>query len=178
MDKKQWLQKIPPEWGYYLAGFADGEGSFIVSLRRRKDHTMGWQVSLTFNVAQREEYILTQFKRYLKCGRLQKRKDGVYYYVCSNPKALYEQVIPFFNKYGFRSQRKKNNFRVFKDIVSLVYNKKHLTESGLKEIIGLREKLNVGAGRTRKYNMQDYLKDNPQRLYAKPRAFRKEKHDG
>lgn len=173
-NETKWLQSVPVEWGHYLAGFADGEGSFIVSLRRRPDHTLGWQVSLTFNIAQKETYILAQFKKYLGCGRLQRRSDGVSYYVCSNPTALMERVIPFFGKFGFRSERKKKNFRVFRRIVSLVYEGKHLTRSGLSQIIKLREELNVGAGRTRKYDADAFEKEYPQRLYAKPRALRKE----
>lgn len=128
MQNDQWLKQIPPEVGYYLAGFADGEGSFIVSLRQRPDHTLGWQVVLTFNVAQKESYILSQFKRYLGCGRLQERKDGVFYYVCANPQSIQEKVIPFFKRFEFRSQRKKKNFALFCRIAEQVFNKEHLTE--------------------------------------------------
>ncbi|MBI2439569.1 MAG: LAGLIDADG family homing endonuclease [Candidatus Moranbacteria bacterium] len=174
-----WLKRIPPEVGHYLAGFADGEGSFIVSLRQRMDHTLGWQVVLTFNVAQKESYILAQFKRYLGCGRVQERKDGVCYYVCANPLAIQERVIPFFKRFVFRSQRKKKNFSIFCQIVEKVFRKEHLTQVGLNEIIQLREELNFGRGRTRKFSLSDYektQKENPQRLYAKPRVFRKERN--
>ena len=172
-----WINKIPLEWGHYIAGFVDGEGSFNVSLRKKPDHTMGWQVVLTFNVAQKESYILSQIKKYLGCGRLQFRKDGVCYYVCANPISLKERVVPFFQKFIFRSARKKQNFSIFCEIVELVYQKQHLNEEGLEQIITLREKLNEGKGRKRKYEMSDWInhkKENPQRLYAKPRAFRKE----
>lgn len=181
MNNDEWLKRIPPEVGHYLAGFADGEGSFIVSLRQRPDHTLGWQVVLTFNVAQKESYILSQFKRYLGCGRLQERKDGVFYYVCANPQSIQERVIPFFKRFEFRSQRKKKHFALFCRIVEKVSSKEHLTSVGLNEIIQLREELNVGRGRTRKFALSDYensRRENPQRLYAKPRAFRKESHAG
>lgn len=175
----QWLKAINlQKTGYYLAGFADGEGSFNVSLRKRTDHTMGWQVVLTFNVSQKESYILSQFKKVLGCGRIVKRKkDGLHMYVVSNPIAIQEKVIPFFKKFNFLSQSKKKNFSIFCQIADLVFDKKHLTEDGLKEIVMLREKLNEGKGRKRKYNKDDVfttLKENPQRLHAKPRAFRTE----
>ena len=35
--QEEWLNKIPDELGYYLAGFVDGEGSFNVSLRQKSD---------------------------------------------------------------------------------------------------------------------------------------------
>jgi hypothetical protein len=152
---QKWLEKIPPKIGFYLAGFADGEGSFNVPLRKRSDHTIGWQVVLNFNVSQRESYILSQFKKHLGCGRLQERIDGVWYYTVSNPLAIREKVIPFFEKFYFLSQRKKQNFSIFKKIVTLVFAKKHLDPAGLKEIIRLREQLNKGAGRKRKYHIHN-----------------------
>ena len=178
MINDNWINKIPDNWGHYIAGFVDGEGSFNVSLRKKTDHTMGWQVVLTFNVAQKESYILSQIKKHLGCGRLQSRKDGVFYYVCANPIALKERVIPFFEKFIFRSIRKKKNFSIFCQIVDLVYEKRHLDEEGLGQIIELREKLNEGKGRKRKYELSDWRnhkRENPQRLYAKPRAFRQER---
>ncbi|MBU4115728.1 hypothetical protein KKC93_01045 [Patescibacteria group bacterium] len=41
----------------------------------------------------------------------------------------------------------------------------------MSKIVKLREKLNEGRGRKRKYNIEDYrnsLSENPQRLYARP----------
>lgn len=181
MSNKKWLNRIPLEWGNYLAGFTDGEGSFNVSLRKREDHSLGWQVVLTFNVSQKESYILSQMKRYLKCGRIQKRKDGLHMYVCSNPISIKERIIPFFKKFILRSQLKKKNFSVFCQIAEKVFRKEHLTSEGLEEIIKLREELNKGKGRKRKYTLKDYeksKKENPQRLYAKPRRFRKESNAG
>ena len=176
-EKQDWLKQVKPEQGWYLSGFADGEGSFNVSLRQRADHTMQWQIVLTFNVSQKEEYILAMFKKVFGCGRMQARPDGVYYYVVSNPRSIVERVIPFFEKFKFWSQRKRRNFAIFKEIAKLVFEKRHLDSEGLEKIIRLREYLNQGHGRKRKYALSDYrdsLKGNPQRLYAKPRQFRAE----
>ena len=176
MSDQNWLNKIPSEWGNYLAGFTDGEGSFNVSLRKREDHLMKWQVVLTFNVSQKESYILSQLKKYLGCGRIQQRQDGLHMYVCSNPLSIQERIIPFFWKFNFRSQQKKKNFSIFCQIAEKVFRKEHLTSRGLEEIIQLREGLNEGKGRKRKYEIGDFQKSQeyPQRLYAKPRKFRKE----
>lgn len=174
---EQWLKTIPPEKGYYFAGFTDGEGSFNVSVRKRHDHQIGWQTELCLNVAQKEEYILSQFKKILGCGRLQARKDGVYYYVVVNPRSIMERVIPFFERFPFLSQRKQQNFMIFKQIAKLVAEKKHLNRPGLQLIMELREKLNEGKGRKRKYALQDYrqfCQENPQRLYVRPRVFHSE----
>ena len=178
MKQERWLKDIPPQIGHYLSGFADGEGSFNVSLRKRNDHTMKWQVILTFNISQKERTILALFKKHLGCGRLQTRPDGISYYLVSNPLSITEKVIPFFKRFPFLSQTKKKNFSIFQKITNLVQEKQHLNSDGLEKIIQLREQLNPGRGRTRKYSYLDYKKsiqENPQRLNAKPRTFRKER---
>lgn len=153
---QKWLDSIPPRIGYYLAGFVDGEGSFIVSVRRRQDHASGWQVDLTFNVSQKERHILAYFKRYLGCGRFQQRPDGIFYFVVSNQRSIQERVIPFFERFPFLSQRKQSNFAIFKKIALKVATREHLTSDGLEQIMHLRERLNEGRGRTRKYSLHDY----------------------
>lgn len=175
----EWLSEINPRIGNYLAGFADGEGSFNVSLRKRDDHQLGWQIVLCFNVSQKESYILSQYKKILGCGKLVQRKsDGLFMYSVTNNLSIQEKVIPFFNKYSFLSQTKKKNFALFCRIAELVFSKQYLTDEGLKKILSLREELNEGRGRKRKYIMSDVmntLNENPQRLHARPRAFRKER---
>ena len=176
IEQDRWLKNIPPQLAHYFSGFVDGEGSFNVSLRRRDDHTLGWQVVLTFNVSQRDKTVLVLLKRHLGCGRMQERADGVWYYVVANPPAIKERIIPFFKKYNFLSTSKKNNFSIFSQIAKLVFDGKHHTAEGLEEIIKLREKLNIGRGRKRKYNLTNYqqsLSENPQRLYAKVQSRRR-----
>src|SRR3989339_11520 len=134
MSDTKWLRKIPLEWGHYLAGFTDGEGSFNISLRKREDHTIQWQVVLTFNVSQKESYILSQFKKYLGCGRInQRRRDNLFMFIVDNPLSIQEKIIPFFKRFNFRSQNKKRNFSIFCQITALVLQKKHLTQDGLRE---------------------------------------------
>lgn len=168
-----WLKSIPPNIGNYFSGFVDGEGSFNVSLRKREDHSLGWQVILTLNVAQRDKTVLALMKHHLGCGRLQERADGVWYYVVQNPTAIEERIIPFFEKYPFLSSGKKKNFSIFSQIAKIVCKKDHLSNEGILKVIELREKLNEGKGRKRKYDLSDYknsLSENPQRLHARPKA--------
>ncbi|HEY4499070.1 MAG TPA: LAGLIDADG family homing endonuclease [Candidatus Paceibacterota bacterium] len=163
----QWLSKIPPDIGYYLSGFTDGEGSFNVSLRKRGDHAAGWQVVLTFNVSQRDQTVLSLLKRHLGCGRLFDRGDGVWYFVVTNYHSINDRIIPFFERFGFLSSSKKRNFRIFKEITRMLSKGEHLKSGGLAKIVSLRETINIGRGRKRKYSEGDYqqsLIENPQRL--------------
>ena len=155
---EQWLKEVPSQIGYYLAGFADGEGSFNLSLRKGEGYKYGWQLGLSFNVSQRDITNLYLLKRYLGCGRLKTRKDGVNSFVVENFNSLKERVIPFFERFNFLSSRVKTNFTIFKKIVKLMDEKKHLTQDGLKEIVMLREILNEGRGRKRKYDLKDVVR--------------------
>ncbi len=168
MDQN-WLKQIPVEFGNYFAGFVDGEGSFNVSLRKRTDSKVLWQVILTFNVSQKDITVLALLKHHLGCGRIDHRKDGVHQYIVQNHTALKERIIPFFDRFGFLSAIKKRNYSLFSKIAKLVFANQHLTSEGLLEIVKLREGLNEGKGRTRKHNLTNFKESfskNPQRLNA------------
>jgi hypothetical protein len=135
----------------------DGEGSFNVSLIKRNDYSGDWKVTASFNVSQRDRIILALIKHTLGCGRLRTRKDGVVYYEVTSVTMLVEKIIPFFNKFGFLSQSKKRNFSIFKQIVFKMHKKEHLNQKGLREILELREQLNEGRGRKRKYTIKDVI---------------------
>lgn len=140
--------------GSYIAGFVDGEGSFNVSLRKSPDYRLGWQPVLSFNVSQKYLDILLVLKSVFMCGIIKRRKcDGLYSFDITNPKEIMLKVIPFFEKNRLLSTNKRSSFELFKKIAILMANKEHLNESGLLKILQLREDLNPGAGRTRKYSI-------------------------
>ncbi len=147
------VSKIPVEIGYYLAGFADGEGSFNVNFRPRKDYRLPWKISLCFNISQRDPVILSQFKRYLQCGTMRQRKDGVWYYEVNGLTPILENVIPFFERFPFRSAKKKRDFSKFKKIAFLMKEKRHLTREGIKEILKIRSLMNDGG--KRRYSIEE-----------------------
>ena len=77
---------------------------------RRDDYKLPWKVSLCFNISQRDEVILALFKRHLGCGTMRRRHDGVWYYEVNNFTAIVGNVIPFFERFGFLSAKKKRDF--------------------------------------------------------------------
>ena len=150
------VKEIPSHVGYYLAGFADGEGSFNVSFRPRNDCRQPWKVSLCFNISQRDKVILALFKRYLKCGTLRQRSDGVWYYEVNNLTAILENVIPFFKKFRFLSAKKKRDFSKFCKIAEIVRAGRHQTLEGVKEILEIRREMNDGG--KRRYDEAEILR--------------------
>ena len=148
-------KRIPAHIGYYLAGFADGEASFNVVFRKRKDYAMPWKISLCFNVSQKDRVILALFKKHLRCGTLRSREDGVWYFEVNNFDAIQNNVIPFFKKFGFLSAKKKRDFSKFGQIAKIIADKNHLTESGVQKILEIRKEMNDG--RKRKYSDAEIL---------------------
>jgi hypothetical protein len=150
------VRNIPIHIGYYLSGFADGEGSFNISFRPRPDYQTKWKISACFNISQKDKVILALFKKHLKCGTLRKREDGIWYYEVNNLTSIIENVLPFFKKFGFLSAKKKRDFQVFTKIVMMMKENKHLTKEGIKTILNLRNEMNEGG--KRKYSDEEILK--------------------
>jgi len=158
----------PSDLGNYLAGFADGEGSFNISFRKRKDYVLPWKVSACFNISQKERPILELFQVHLGCGTLRSRPDGVWYYEVNDLKSLRDNVIPFFQKFPFLSQKKQRDFKTFCQMIELLSSGQHLFKEGIQHILLLRKTMNNGG--KRKYSEQEILHEfmeNPQRLHAR-----------
>jgi hypothetical protein len=162
------VNQIESRIGWYLAGFTDGEGSFNVSFRPRVDYQMPWKVSLCFNISQKDRVILALFKRHLECGTMRQRRDGVWYFEVNNLEAVVANVIPFFDRFGFLSAKKKRDFAKFKQLAGLLRDGRHLTREGIEEILRIRRDMNDGG--KRRYSDEDILArfENPQRPCAGP----------
>ncbi len=83
--------------GFFLSGFVEGEGSFNVSLRRKSDYKVGWQVVMSFNVSQKDPTLLRVMQKELDCGIIKVRTiDNLYSFDVTNPQDIIQKVIPFF----------------------------------------------------------------------------------
>jgi len=158
---------IPEAVGYYLAGFVDGEGSFNVSFRPRSDYVFPWKVSLCFNVSQRDPLVLRVLQTQLRCGTMRQRGDGVWYFEVNTLANVIQNVIPFFERFGFLSAKKQRDFAKFVQLASLLRSGRHLTRQGVIEILRIRFDMNDGG--KRRYLDEEILErfENPQRPYAR-----------
>lgn len=164
------LNNIPEKIAWYIVGFVDGEGSFNISLRKKQDYKLIWQPVLSFNVSQKERLLLDYMKNIFSCGIVKRRKDGLHSYDVTNPKALSMRIIPFFKKYSFFSKNKSKNFLLFIQATELMVQKAHLTQKGLEKIVLIREQINLGKGRTRKYSMKDVYKESSETICRAPKG--------
>lgn len=154
-NQQERLCTIPSVIGHYLAGFTDGEGSFNISFRRRKDYHFSWKVSACFNISQKERSILEIAQRYLGCGTIRPRPDGVWYYEVNTLGDIQRNVIPFFKQFPFLSQKKQRDFAIFCKIVPLLLAREHLLPEGVKKILSLRRVMNDGG--KRKFSEEEIL---------------------
>ena len=142
--------------GFFLAGFVEGEGSFNISLRRKADYKVSWQVVMSFNVSQKDPTLLYLLKEQLRCGIIKVRKiDNLYSYDATNPADIIQKVIPYFQEFSMQSEFKQKNFAIFCEIAKLMEKGEHRNLIGLRKILELRETINEGKGRKRKYAIHD-----------------------
>ncbi len=155
--QERFLREIPESMAWFLTGFTEGEGSFNLSVAKRKDYSKGWKFDLSFNISQKEGILLQKIKSILRCGTIRSRKDGVYAFEVRSLKDIRTKIIPFFEYYSLLSYGKKKSFSAFKEISEIMENKEHLTKTGIKKILRLRNQMNIGRGRKRKYSDDEIL---------------------
>ncbi len=164
-NQQERLQYISSDLGNYLSGFADGEGSFNISvIRRKSDYRSGWKIAASFNISQREDTIPNLFKQTLQCGTLRYRKDGVCYFEIRKITDINETVREFFTRFPLRSERQAMRLQLLLQAVDLLVKQEHLNRQGLQKVLEIRQLMT--SNRKRKYELTDVLQ-NPQRLYAR-----------
>lgn len=139
------MKKLSPD---YVAGFVDGEGSFCVSISKHKSLKRRLEIRPEFELELREDdlQILQKIKDTIGCGNIYRLNYKRYDWMphvklkVSNVKDLTTNLIPFFDQHPLQA-KKREVYKIFRDIVLMVKNKSHLTEMGLRKIIQLREKM-------------------------------------
>ena len=141
-----WLDRIPRDLGHWVAGFVDGEGSFNVPIRREHDRGLPWRVALSFNVSQIGSELPELLRTVFGIGTIRGRRDGVYYFEVTRPDELVERVFPFFDQFPLRSP-KQGDLAIFRSITELVRTGRHLSSTGIQEVLVMRAPMNRGGKR-------------------------------
>ena len=132
--------------GWYLSGYADGEGCFCISFSRSKRHRFGWDIRPSFSVSQNRDRaeILREFRRCFSCGTIRPdRSDKTLKYEVRSIRDLVEKVIPHFKEFPLIPSKRKD-FEKFAEACERMVKQEHLTEKGFKEITRLALKVNPG----------------------------------
>jgi hypothetical protein len=131
---------------FFITGFVDAEGSFMIIVKKSKTNKIGWNVEAMFEIClhSKDLQILNEIQAFFGIGKIyiKSNRKEVSYRV-RDIKSISNVIIPYFNKYPLHSA-KSIDFQLFKECVELVNAKKHLTESGLEKIISIKSAINWG----------------------------------
>lgn len=135
----------------YVVGLTDGEGCFYVNIWKSPSYKAGFGVQLHFHLKMQEidKPLLEKVKNTLGCGAVYFQKEQranhaqCYRYTVSSQQDILDVIIPFFQQHPLQSPSKKNNFKIFCQIASLVKKKAHLTEKGVHKIKLLKAGMNL-----------------------------------
>lgn len=129
----------------YVAGFIDGEGSFVVSFGRHKTLKRGIEIRAEFTIELRadDKDILCRILKTIGCGRIYDasyEKYGWYPHVkykITSTKDMELFLIPFLDRTPLQA-KKREVYKVFRQIILMMRRKEHLTDAGFKKIRKLR----------------------------------------
>lgn len=158
MQKRLGLDlEIPDEFGYWLAGFVDGEGTFTAYVLQHKG---GYPtLDMRFEIALRadDNRVLMCIKDRLGVGYIHyqrpspsspKRAKPKCAYKVTRLNDLYHIIIPLFEMFPLRS-KKARDFETWKEIIRLRYSYGHakpyhaIPDSAWEELRALCSRLKV-----------------------------------
>ena len=143
---------------WYISGFVDGEGSFLVSFSKRQNMAMGVEVRPSFTVSQHErnKEVVCQLQRFFHCGSVRfNTRDQTCKFEVRSLSDLTNRVIPHFEAYPLLTSKQKD-FESLRHVCHLMVHKAHLTHNGIEQIIKSSYLMNnLGA---RRYTMNNLLR--------------------
>jgi LAGLIDADG DNA endonuclease family/LAGLIDADG endonuclease len=167
-QKQANIEKVSP---YFVSGFIDAEGCYMISIYRRPKVKTGWQVKPCFKISlhAKDLHLLEKIRAYFGVGIITKTDKYIPLEVKSL-KDISDKIIPHFDKGRappFALQRgggsypappppvgrggpypliskKHADFLLFKLAVELLLRKEHLTKEGIIKIVSMRSTLNLG----------------------------------
>jgi hypothetical protein len=136
----------------YVVGLADGEGSFTVYVKNpdsKKQVKRRTKVEPRFflKLIEKDKKILYELKKFFGCGAVYFQKDtranhqNCYRYEVTNRHDLEKIIIPFFKRNSLRLRSKNGDFEIFCRIFEMIIKNKHFTDSGLRRIFKLKQKM-------------------------------------
>ncbi len=130
----------------------DGEGTFSVLVLKRTGYKTGWNIIPVFTISLngRDTALLEKIQHFFGSpakkgvGKIYfRKKDNAVYFTVKSIKDLKNVIITHFEKFPLLT-KKSVDFELFKEIVTIMYNKQHLDTDGLNKIMQLKYSLNKG----------------------------------
>jgi hypothetical protein len=127
---------------YYITGFTDGEGCFFIGVSPDTKYKAGFRVKAIFQIGIhiKDMDLLNKIKLYFNVGGITRLGEESIQYRVSALKDL-NVIIDHYEKYPLLTY-KQSDFLLFKEVVELIKQGKHLTSEGLNKIISIKASLN------------------------------------
>lgn len=134
--------KLDPE---FITGFVDAEGSFVVKITKSSKQKTGWRVEARFQIGlnKHDNALLKLIQAEFQGAGVLSEVGNVAEFRITAISDLTNIVIPHFEKYPLIT-KKQADFKLFREVVKIMKEKKHLTNEGLIEIVSLRSAINLG----------------------------------
>lgn len=129
---------------WFVTGFADAEGTFIVPIRQKSDFKQGWEVLSEFKIGlhRKDLSLLEAIKAFWGgIGTIKLSKDVVIYRIGSINDL--QVVIDHFSRYPLITH-KRADFELFKRVFEIKKSGQHTTPAGLQQVVNIRASLNRG----------------------------------
>lgn len=130
----------------FVTGFTDGEGSFMISILKNSERRLGWGAAARFEITlhKRDQELLNKIHTYFKgVGIISIYGENKISYRVNDLNQLNTIIIPHFQKYHLNT-KKRADFELFSNAVTLISKKEHLTEEGLSKLVSIKASMNLG----------------------------------
>lgn len=136
-------ENLKAQW---VSGFVAGDGGFSIYVRSAKDYIISEKVDYRFHVAQHSKDIelIKLLIKYFNCGQVFLRSNvntSRCDFIVQDSKSLLEKVIPHFDTYPLLNL-KQQDYLCFKECMTIIKSKRHLTIQGLDRIKKLNLQMN------------------------------------
>lgn len=161
----QSAMRIPLEMSQYLlnpnfvTGFTDGEGCFLIIIRKNPRMKTGRRVETRFALSlhKKDLTILQLIQNYFNgVGNINKERETSVQFHVTTLTDLTNTIIPHFDKFPLITQ-KRGDYELFKAAVEIMNSKEHLTIEGLRKIVAIRSALNLGLSTGLKASFSDVV---------------------
>lgn len=123
-------QAINEPW--FISGFTDAEGCFMVIVRKSQKNNLGWQLEINFtiNLHKKDVELLKLIQAYFGgVGRIGKERNGCCDYTVGSLDQILTKIVPHFDKYLLKTQ-KLGDYLLFREVVMIMKCREHLTVEG------------------------------------------------
>jgi len=130
---------------YFITGFFDGEGSFMLVIRKDNKYSIGYSVQVVIQIElhKKDRALLELIQSTWGVGVIvDKKTRDVVSYTVSRLSDL-KVVIAHFEKYPLITQ-KWADYQLLKKAFDIIESKEHLTIEGLKKLVAIKALINWG----------------------------------